>query len=894
MGGVLSQPRTCAAELEFDRGGDRGAVRNCGSATEAMIDSDRFSNGLGAWEGDEGIHRVAVTDSLSKNVAFPRTNGTHVDGGPSTSDTSPPPPRPPKSKRGSVSANDRQIFCSPDIYDRVMEVYTHIVENEYKGGANGRTPTEEYMVCDCTYEPGQDMQHQACGYDANCINRELYIECVADSCPAGQYCQNQKFQKRQYAPMEIFETAKKGFGLRATAPIRAGSFVIEYCGEVITSTMFKKRTQEYDKEGVKHFYFMSLKANEFIDAGRKGNVSRFMNHSCDPNCALHKWIVGERWRIGMFTLKDIAVGEEFTFDYKFKRYGAKAQSCYCGSSNCSGFIGGKQADELAIGQIADEGGDLEDDTIETAKANRRPKKGGDDSDYEGDLDARAASVRVHTMDDLKVLMRALVRNVSNRNRLIGFLDAVESLDANFQRRFIWIRGLTVLKWCLDSYIGQSEEIPIQVLRILRALPVATRNEKLEACIVKTAALPNVDISTAAKELLEKWSTLEKAYKIPKRAVPLQATGNTEVPKDSIAIPDATNSIPKRSYDEHDARRPPGSPPSKRYRKDEPVIKQEEPNRTQLEDSIRRHDYRSQPSYSSLPGRESIGPPRHGVYPERSGSWSSSSAQIDEYRRYPEPHRPEIHRVEHSRDYSYHSNETSYRPSRSESDSYHSYAPSREAYRNEDPRDRDRDRDRYRERERDRDRDDRRPPPPPSFDPDSAPPLPAGWSSTITPEGVIYYYDINNKTQWEFPTAQAIPIEELHNGIPASPSQPTDSAHSHSPPQSVLVEQLKHGAGGSSFSSSTDYPKKRKQAVTAYVVKVLSSHDLPPEIFKERAKQITRALVEKEIKHGHSARDTLSEKTKAGISEYVKGYCKRHNYARKTKSSRSRDADPEMQ
>lgn len=85
--------------------------------------------------------------------------------------------------------------------------------------------------------------------------------------------------------------------------------------------MFKKRKIEHGRQNAKHFYFMSLKADEYIDASQKGNVARFMNHSCKPNCILHKWVVGAGLRVGIFTLRDILDGEELTFDYKFEQYG---------------------------------------------------------------------------------------------------------------------------------------------------------------------------------------------------------------------------------------------------------------------------------------------------------------------------------------------------------------------------------------------------------------------------------------------------------------------------------------------------------------------------------------------------------------------------------------------
>jgi SET domain-containing protein len=84
--------------------------------------------------------------------------------------------------------------------------------------------------------------------------------------------------------MEIIKTEKKGYGLRALAPIKRNQFVIEYCGEVIPQHVFIKRAKDYAAEGVKHFYFMSLMTGEVIillihalDCGcsKKGKLGSF-------------------------------------------------------------------------------------------------------------------------------------------------------------------------------------------------------------------------------------------------------------------------------------------------------------------------------------------------------------------------------------------------------------------------------------------------------------------------------------------------------------------------------------------------------------------------------------------------------------------------------------------
>lgn len=48
---------------------------------------------------------------------------------------------------------------------------------------------------------------------------------------------------------------------------------------------------------------------------------------------------------GFFAKRDIAKGEDLTFDYQFERTGNVAQRCLCGASNCSGWIGSRKKTE---------------------------------------------------------------------------------------------------------------------------------------------------------------------------------------------------------------------------------------------------------------------------------------------------------------------------------------------------------------------------------------------------------------------------------------------------------------------------------------------------------------------------------------------------------------------
>ncbi|XP_010534715.1 PREDICTED: histone-lysine N-methyltransferase ASHH2-like isoform X2 [Tarenaya hassleriana] len=195
---------------------------------------------------------------------------------------------------------------------------------------------DEIMVCHCKPPPDGWL---GCGEE--CLNRMLNIECVQGTCPCGDFCSNHQFQKRKYAKFERFQSGKKGYGLRLLEDVRRGQFLIEYVGEVLDILAYEARQKDYAAKGEKHFYFMTLNGNEVIDAGSKGNLGRFINHSCEPNCRTEKWMVNGEICVGIFSLRDIKKGEEVTFDYNYVRvFGAAAKKCYCGSSHCRGYIGG--------------------------------------------------------------------------------------------------------------------------------------------------------------------------------------------------------------------------------------------------------------------------------------------------------------------------------------------------------------------------------------------------------------------------------------------------------------------------------------------------------------------------------------------------------------------------
>ncbi|XP_050314892.1 uncharacterized protein LOC126749239 isoform X3 [Anthonomus grandis grandis] len=195
-------------------------------------------------------------------------------------------------------------------------------------------------ACDC--DPSRT---NPCGPDSSCINRLLLTECDPQLCRAGERCGNQSFQKRIYPPLTAYSTqgrnSGRGWGLKCLGPIKKGQFIIEYVGELIDTEEYQRRIQQMHEKKEENYYFMTVDSERVIDAGPKGNLSRFMNHSCNPNCITQKWTVKGDTRVGIFSKYDIQPDSELTFNYNLAVVGQEKKPCKCGASNCSGFIGVK-------------------------------------------------------------------------------------------------------------------------------------------------------------------------------------------------------------------------------------------------------------------------------------------------------------------------------------------------------------------------------------------------------------------------------------------------------------------------------------------------------------------------------------------------------------------------
>jgi hypothetical protein len=127
-------------------------------------------------------------------------------------------------------------------------------------------------------------------------------------------------------------------GVFARRPITGGKKVIEYVGEKITKAESERRGLELMEKSAKTggaaVYIFTLNQKYDLDGGFSWNPARLINHSCDPNCEAFI----SKNRVWIYARRDIAEGEELTFNYGFDMETWEDHPCRCGSEKCVGYI----------------------------------------------------------------------------------------------------------------------------------------------------------------------------------------------------------------------------------------------------------------------------------------------------------------------------------------------------------------------------------------------------------------------------------------------------------------------------------------------------------------------------------------------------------------------------
>lgn len=139
-------------------------------------------------------------------------------------------------------------------------------------------------------------------------------------------------------------SAIHGNGVFAARDLAAGLEVMVYAGKLRTHAYIDRVYADTVESG--HTFLFTLNDRYVVDANVDGNDARWINHSCEPNCK--PYVIEDpegnprHDRIVIETLRDVAAGEELTFDYGIRlecRHTARLKkiwACRCGAPTCTG------------------------------------------------------------------------------------------------------------------------------------------------------------------------------------------------------------------------------------------------------------------------------------------------------------------------------------------------------------------------------------------------------------------------------------------------------------------------------------------------------------------------------------------------------------------------------
>lgn len=123
-------------------------------------------------------------------------------------------------------------------------------------------------------------------------------------------------------------SAIHGLGGFARRIIPPGTRVIEYLGEKIDKQESLRRCE------LNNEFIFTLDETHDLDGSVDWNPARLINHSCSPNCEAEV----DQGRIWIATIREIAVGEEVTFNYGFDLVDYRQYACHCGAPECVGYV----------------------------------------------------------------------------------------------------------------------------------------------------------------------------------------------------------------------------------------------------------------------------------------------------------------------------------------------------------------------------------------------------------------------------------------------------------------------------------------------------------------------------------------------------------------------------
>ncbi|EEY59595.1 polycomb-like protein [Phytophthora infestans T30-4] len=129
-------------------------------------------------------------------------------------------------------------------------------------------------------------------------------------------CCNVNILRGQHKKIGVAYSTTHGWGAFAMEPIKRGEFIYEYHGSLLSQDEAERRGSIYDKMTIS--FLFDVDDDSVVDAIRKGNKSKFANHSAVyKKCKGKVLTVNGEHRISIWAQQDISKGEELFFDYGY-------------------------------------------------------------------------------------------------------------------------------------------------------------------------------------------------------------------------------------------------------------------------------------------------------------------------------------------------------------------------------------------------------------------------------------------------------------------------------------------------------------------------------------------------------------------------------------------------
>lgn len=291
----------------------------------------------------------------------------------------------------SGTINDQMFIELADDYEHISDGIEYIVENclqttevesEEYGSLKEQFNSIYSYSCRCSSDQSDAVCNDGstCSHGGNYIkvnynnrfelilnpnrkSQDLIYEC-SDQCSCPIYCENRLVQYGPSKDLIIVNISHLGkqYGLRTTRKMPAGAFVCEYAGEILTPQEAKYRLKQNDENHLMNYVIClrefpctdcsTTRLQTFIDPSRKGNIGRYLNHSCDPNCEIISVrIDGPIPKLGIFTKRAVDECEELCFSYgdssvqSNEKHMMYRKLCHCGSAKCKKYLPNTQVFE---------------------------------------------------------------------------------------------------------------------------------------------------------------------------------------------------------------------------------------------------------------------------------------------------------------------------------------------------------------------------------------------------------------------------------------------------------------------------------------------------------------------------------------------------------------------